>query len=76
MIGKTVGRAGEHLTGQQMADSFARALGQPVRYNSISPDQYRDLGFAGAEDLGNMFQFKRDFEAYFSAPVTWAGRSR
>jgi len=61
-IGKTVGVAGEHLTGAQMATSLARALGQEVRYNSVTPDVYRSFGFPGAEDLGNMFQFKRDFE--------------
>ncbi len=65
MIGQTVGIAGEHLSGQQMAEAFTRVLGQTVRYNAISPAQYRALGFPGAEDLGNMFQFKRDFEAYF-----------
>jgi hypothetical protein len=27
---------------------------------------YRSFGFPGADDLGNMFQFKRDFEEYFS----------
>jgi uncharacterized protein YbjT (DUF2867 family) len=61
-IGKTVGVAGEHLTGAQMAASLAKALGQEVRYNSVTPDVYRSFGFPGAEDLGNMFQFKRDFE--------------
>jgi hypothetical protein len=40
-------------------------LGQEVRYNSVSPEVYRGLGFPGADDLGNMFQFKRDFEGYF-----------
>jgi len=61
-IGRTVGIAGEHLTGAQMAASFTRALGQEVRYNSVTPEAYRSFGFPGAEDLGNMFQFKRDFE--------------
>jgi uncharacterized protein YbjT (DUF2867 family) len=61
-IGKTVGVAGEHLTGTQMAASLAKALGQEVHYNSVTPDVYRSFGFPGAEDLGNMFQFKRDFE--------------
>jgi uncharacterized protein YbjT (DUF2867 family) len=61
-IGKTVGVAGEHLTGSQMAASLAKAFGQPVHYNAVEPDVYRSLGFPGAEDLGNMFQFKRDFE--------------
>ena len=26
---------------------------------------YRTFGFPGAEDLGNMYQFKRDFEQVF-----------
>jgi uncharacterized protein YbjT (DUF2867 family) len=64
-IGKTVGIAGDHLTGAQMASSFGELLGQEVSYNSISPDAYRGLGFPGADDLGNMFQFKRDFNEYF-----------
>jgi len=61
-IGKTVGIAGEHLTGKQMAESFSRVLGQAVVYNAIEPEVYRSFGFPGAEDMGNMFQFKRDFE--------------
>jgi uncharacterized protein YbjT (DUF2867 family) len=64
-IGKKVGIAGEHLTGAQMAAGFTQALGQEVRYNSVTPEAYRAFGFPGAEDLGNMFQFKRDFEEYF-----------
>ncbi|HBA82931.1 MAG TPA: nucleoside-diphosphate sugar epimerase [Verrucomicrobia bacterium] len=64
-IDKSVGIAGEHLTGAQMAAALGKALGQEVRYNSISPEAYRGLGFPGAEDLGNMFQFKRDFEQVF-----------
>jgi uncharacterized protein YbjT (DUF2867 family) len=64
-IGKTVGIAGEHLTGAQMAAAFTKALGQEVRYNSVAPEVYRSFGFPGADDIGNMFQFKRDFEEYF-----------
>jgi uncharacterized protein YbjT (DUF2867 family) len=64
-IGNTVGVAGEHLTGAQMAAALTRALGQSVRYNDVPPDVYRGLGFPGAEDLGNMFQFNRDFEKVF-----------
>jgi uncharacterized protein YbjT (DUF2867 family) len=60
-IGKTVGIAGEHLTGDQMAAGLSKALGREIRYNDISPEVYRSLGFPGAEDLGNMFQFNRDF---------------
>ena len=64
-IGKTVGVAGEHLTGAQMAAALSKALDQEVRYNAVTPEAYRGFGFPGAEDLGNMFQFKRDFEEYF-----------
>lgn len=64
-INKTIGIASEHLTGAEMANHFARRLGQPVRYNAITPEEYRNLGFPGAQDLGNMFQFKRDFEGMF-----------
>jgi len=63
--GKTVGIAGEHLTGAQMAAELSRALGLEIHYNAISPQAFRELGFPGAEDLGNMFQFKRDFEEYY-----------
>jgi uncharacterized protein YbjT (DUF2867 family) len=66
-IGKRVGIAGEHLTGAEIAGAFSKALGQPVRYNEISPEVYRGFGFPGAEDLGNMFQFNRDFADMFCA---------
>jgi uncharacterized protein YbjT (DUF2867 family) len=64
-IGKTVSIAGEHLTGAQMAAALTKVLGQEVRYNAVPPEVYRSFGFPGAEDLGNMFQFKRDFNEYF-----------
>ena len=64
-IGKTVGLAGEHLTGAQMAEALTKVLGQEVGYNDVPPEVYRGFGFPGAEDLGNMFQFKRDFEQDF-----------
>ncbi|HEV7366549.1 MAG TPA: NmrA/HSCARG family protein [Gemmatimonadales bacterium] len=64
-INKTVAIAGEHLTGAEMARALTRALGQEVRFNNVSPEVYRSLGFPGADDLGNMFQFKRDFNKYF-----------
>jgi len=65
LIGKTVGIAGEHLTGDEMAAALSNALGTTVRYQAIESAVYRGLGFPGAEDLGNMFQFKRDFEDDF-----------
>jgi hypothetical protein len=59
---KTVGIAGGFLTGVQFAASFTKALVQEVRYNEVSPDEYRRFGYPGAGEMGNMFQFKRDFE--------------
>jgi uncharacterized protein YbjT (DUF2867 family) len=64
-IGKTVGIAGEHLTGAQMAAALGKALGMDVTYNAVTPKMFRSFGFPGAEDMGNMFQFKQDFEEYF-----------
>jgi uncharacterized protein YbjT (DUF2867 family) len=67
-IGKDIAVAGELLTGAQMAASLTKALGKPVRYNEVTPEVYRGFGFPGADDLGNMFQFKRDFNEIFCAP--------
>jgi uncharacterized protein YbjT (DUF2867 family) len=64
-IGKTVAIAGEFLTGEQMAAQMTEAMGREVYYNPVSPEEYRSFGFPGADDLGNMFQFYRDFEDYF-----------
>jgi uncharacterized protein YbjT (DUF2867 family) len=64
-IGKTIGIAGEHLTGKEIAAAFTRVLNREVQYTAISADAYRGLGFPGARDLGNMFQFKRDFNEIF-----------
>jgi hypothetical protein len=33
----------------------------------VAPEVYRGFGFPGADDLGNMFQFKRDFNDAFCA---------
>ena len=64
-ISRTVAISGENLTGAQLAAVFTEVLGKEVRYNSVPPDVYRGFGFPGADDLANMFQFKRDFEEYF-----------
>ncbi|MDD5360626.1 MAG: NmrA/HSCARG family protein [Ignavibacteria bacterium] len=64
-IGKTVGIAGEHLTGAQMAETLSKVLGADVVFRSVPFDVFRSFGFPGADDLGNMFQFKHDFEEYF-----------
>jgi uncharacterized protein YbjT (DUF2867 family) len=62
LIGKSVGIAGDQLTCHEMTKAMSKALGTEVIYNEITPDQYRAFGFPGADDLGNMFQFYRDFD--------------
>jgi uncharacterized protein YbjT (DUF2867 family) len=53
LIGKTIGIAGEHLTGAEMAAALTRALGEEVRYNDVSAD------------VRNEFQFERDFNEIY-----------
>jgi uncharacterized protein YbjT (DUF2867 family) len=66
--GKTVGISGDHLSGSEMAAAFSKALGKKVVYNEVTPEAYRGFGFPGADDLGNMFQFYRDFATDFRKP--------
>jgi hypothetical protein len=49
LFGQTVGIAGEHPTGAEIAAAVTRALG------------FRTFGFPGADVIGNMFQFWADF---------------
>jgi len=64
-IGKTISIAGEHLTGSQIAKKLSKATGKEINFLQVSPETYRAFGFPGADDVGNMFQFKRDFEEYY-----------
>jgi len=57
-VGQRFGIAGEVLSGQEMAAKIGRALGRKVSFNNLPFDVYRGLGFPGADDLGNMFQFQ------------------
>lgn len=66
MAGKTVGIAGAHLSGGEMAQALSKTVGQKVKYNSIPPAVFRSFGFPGADDLGNMFQFNHDFADDFT----------
>jgi uncharacterized protein YbjT (DUF2867 family) len=62
LVGKNIGIAGEQLTGQEMAKELSEALGKEVLFNNVTPETFRGFGFPGADDLGNMFQFYRDFD--------------
>ncbi|HKG69099.1 MAG TPA: NmrA/HSCARG family protein [Segetibacter sp.] len=65
-IGKTVGIAGDHLSGDEMAKALSGAIGQEIGCNKIPPAVFRSFGFPGADDLGNMFQFNYDFADTFN----------
>ncbi|HZV53536.1 MAG TPA: NmrA/HSCARG family protein [Rhodocyclaceae bacterium] len=57
-IGQRIGVAGEVLSGPEMAAKMGRTLGRKIGFADVPFDAYRGLGFPGAEDLGNMFQFQ------------------
>ncbi len=57
-VGQRYGIAGECLTGDEMAVKMGRALGRKVTFSDVPFDTYRGLGFPGAQDLGNMFEFQ------------------
>ncbi|MCU0228739.1 MAG: NmrA family NAD(P)-binding protein [Bryobacterales bacterium] len=65
--GKRVGIAAEHLTVAEMASILGAVIGEPVLFRDVPPDVYRGFGFPGADDIGNMFQFNRDFSNVFCA---------
>ena len=55
-----------HHCGHAKAE-LVEALGREIVYNPVTPETYRNFGFPGADDLGNMFQFKRDFNDDYRA---------
>jgi uncharacterized protein YbjT (DUF2867 family) len=56
VAGQRFGVAGDVLSGREYAAAFTRHLGVPVSFYDIPFDEYRALGFPGAEDMGNMFE--------------------
>lgn len=73
LVGQTVGIAGGHPTGHEMATALSAALGETVRYQDVPPAVYRGFGFPGADDLGNMFQYYQEFEEEFCAARSLEG---
>ena len=67
-IGKKVGIYGEALTIDEMGQKLANGIGIPVpHYHAAEADEYRGYGFPGADEMGNMFQYYRDFDKEFFA---------
>jgi uncharacterized protein YbjT (DUF2867 family) len=65
LIGQSIGIAGDHVSGEELATGLSQALGEPVTYRPLTFAQFRDLGFPGSDDLGNMFQYNIEFEDAF-----------
>jgi uncharacterized protein YbjT (DUF2867 family) len=65
-IGKKVGIYGEALTIDEMGQKLATGIGIPAPYyHAAEADEYRGYGFPGADEMGNMFQYYRDFDKEF-----------
>jgi len=69
MFGKRAGIAGQILTGDEMAAGLARALGEPVSFTDVPFDVFRGLGFPGAEEIANMYQYQAIFNDEFCASL-------
>ena len=54
--GERFGIAGEILSGPEYAAAFSRHMGVPVSFYDMPFDDYRALGFPGADDMGNMYE--------------------
>ncbi|MDH4286483.1 MAG: NmrA/HSCARG family protein [Gallionella sp.] len=57
-VGQRIGISGDVLSGAEMAAKMSHALGHKIGFFDVPFDVYRGLGFPGAEDLGNMFQYQ------------------
>lgn len=56
---KVIGVVGDDLRCDDYAETMKRLLGHAFAYNYIAHDAYAALGFPGAADLANMFEFNR-----------------
>lgn len=58
-IGKTLKLVGDEMTGDEYASVMTGEVGAPIRYGYIPREEYAALGFPGAEDIADMFEFYR-----------------
>lgn len=56
-IGRSVGLAGEHLSGREVAEVFTKVLGEKVIHRPATPRQVRESGHPFAKEMANMYQF-------------------
>ena len=67
LVGQRIGVAGDLLSGDEMAAAFAKAFGEECSYRPLTWDQYRALGFPGADEMGNMYQFYCEFDSVLNS---------
>ena len=60
-LDKTVGIVGDDLPCSQYAEIMSRVLGKKIIYRYIPREVFAKLGFLGAEDLANIFEYNRLF---------------
>ncbi|HEY1204643.1 MAG: NmrA/HSCARG family protein [Bryobacteraceae bacterium] len=60
-MGRVVGVAGDEEPCQAYAATMSRVTGQRIAYQHVPREAFAALGFPGAEDLANMFEFFRRF---------------
>lgn len=56
-IGRTVGVAGAHVTGVELAELFTKVFGEKVVYRPYTHDEVRASGSWFADEIANAFQF-------------------
>ncbi len=67
--GKVIPVAGDHIPASEYAAVLSRVLGKKVVYNYIPQEVYAKLGFPGAEEVANMFEYYRVYDPYTDADV-------
>jgi uncharacterized protein YbjT (DUF2867 family) len=58
-IGQTLKLAGDELPAAEYAEVMSRRTGRTIRYAHVPREVFAALGFPGAEDLADMFEFYR-----------------
>lgn len=58
-MGRALYVVGDDLTPDEYAAAMTRAVGAPVAYRHIPREIFAELGFPGADDLADMFEFYR-----------------
>lgn len=58
---KVVGVVGDDVRCDEYAEVMHRVLGRPFSYRYVAHDAFAALGFPGARDLADMFEFNRQY---------------